>query len=47
MEHITIVGGPYIFPELVNDYIEEYLNALLLFLGIGIVQACECFFSYT
>ncbi|KAJ8776247.1 hypothetical protein J1605_015545 [Eschrichtius robustus] len=39
VEHITIVGGPYIFPELVNDYIEEYLNALLLFLGIGIVQA--------
>lgn len=28
-------------------YTEEYLNALLLFLGMGIVQACECFFSYT
>lgn len=46
LEHTSIVGGPYIVPELVSNFIEKLPQCSAL-ISMRLLQTRECFFSYT
>lgn len=45
LEHTSIVGGPYIVPELVSNFIEKLPQCSAL-ISMRLLQTRECFFSY-
>lgn len=46
LEHTSIVGSPYIVPELVSNFIEKLPQCSAL-ITMRLLQTRECFFSYT